>query len=212
MSTIVAQLWGCGPILPFVCALWGMSPQSGNPARLPGIGESIVISEIKVTLLGAKRLSLEEYLQASRGQSAEWAGGGLRIVFLTENRPGATLPPGLGEIRVLFGSQLYNPITNAASSKPLSPGVMIRDSNDFLSTSYGRELSGRAPVPRAGTVHGILDVFVRGGPVPAGTSGIVELEQGETHRPDSQGRLRQLDPGEMGSTWTWFRFRLPSLD
>jgi hypothetical protein len=56
----------------------------------------------------------------------------------------------------------------------------------------------------------VLDVFVRGTPVAEGSVVAVELEQGETYRPDGNGRLRELSPAEIGATWTSFRFAVPS--
>ena len=173
-------------------------------------GGSIVINEIKVTLLDAKPLSLDEYRKASGEQSPDWAGGGFRFAFLVENRPGAPGVPALGEIRVFIGSVLYNPVTNPTSRKPLAPDVTIRDVADFFSTSYGRTVKYRGPAPRDAATSEVLDVFVRATPVPKGSVIAVELEQGETYRPDGSGRLRELTPAEMGATWTSFRFVVPS--
>jgi hypothetical protein len=58
----------------------------------------------------------------------------------------------------------------------------------------------------------VLEVFIPGSPVPSGTSGIIELEQGETYRPDDKGGLQPLRPDEIAKTWTWFRFAFPRLD
>jgi hypothetical protein len=58
----------------------------------------------------------------------------------------------------------------------------------------------------------VLDVVVRGGQVPADVPGTVDLEQGETFRPDSDGRIRQLTDREMSSAWITFKFALPKFD
>lgn len=63
----------------------------------PGVGESTIRRDIRVTLLDARRLSFEEYREAREPRSALWAGGGFRFAFLVENRPGAPLPAALGE-------------------------------------------------------------------------------------------------------------------
>ena len=178
-------------------------------APLPGIGDSIVTHEIRVTLLDAKRLSLDEYRGATGIQSPDWAGGGFRFAFLTENRPGAPTVPALGEIAVFIGSRRYNAVTNPTSRRAFAPDVEIRTIEDFFSTRYGRTVNEHGPTPRAGSTADILDVFVRGGPVPDGSAVVVELEQGETHRADATGRIRGLSPSEMAGAWTTFRFGVP---
>ncbi len=178
----------------------------------PGIGDTVLLKDIRVTLLDAKRLSLEEYREARQPQSALWGGGGFHFAFLVENRPGAPLPPALGDVRVLIGSQLYNAVTNANSQKAFAPLIVIRGESDFFATAYGTALRVRSPARRPGTTVVVLEVFIPGTPIPAGTTGVVELEQGETHRPDGRGRLRRLGPEEIGKTWTSFRFFFPLLD
>jgi hypothetical protein len=170
-----------------------------------GVGGSLVINEIKVTLLDARPLSLEEYRRASGEQSPDWAGGGFRFAFLVENRPGAPNAAALGEIRVFVDSRPYNAVTNPTSRKAFAPDVVIRDVGAFFSTSYGRTVRQR-PAPRDAAASDVLDVFVRGTPVPKGSDVVVELEQGETHRPDVTGRLRELTAAEMGASWKSFRF------
>ena len=177
-----------------------------------GIGTSVVLNDIRVTLLDAKRLSFEEYREARKPESAPWEGGGFRFAFVVENRPGAPLPPALGEVRVLIGSKLYNAVTNANSQKPFAPLIVIRGASDFFATAYGTALRARAPAPRPATTVVVLEVFIPGASIPAGTTGVVELEQGETYRPDGQGGLRLLRPEEIGKTWTSFRFLFPPLD
>lgn len=157
-------------------------------------------------------MSLEEYREAREPRSALWAGGGFRFAFLVENRPGAPLPAALGEVRVLIGSQLYNAVSNANSQKPFAPLIVIRGDDDFFSDGYGATLRIRAPAPRPMTTAVVLEVFIPGTPIPAGTTGVVELEQGETYRPVGQGKLRALRPEEIGKTWTSFRFAFPPLD
>jgi hypothetical protein len=177
----------------------------------PGRGASVVLNDIRVTLLDAKRLSFEEYREARKPESAAWGGGGFRFTFVVENRPHAPLPPALGEVRVSIGSQLYNPVTNSNSQKPFAPLIVIRDASDFFATTYGAALRTRVPEPRPATTVVVLEVFIPGGLIPPGTSGVVDLEQGETHRQDA-GRLRQLRPEEIAKTWTRFRFSFPPLD
>jgi hypothetical protein len=107
---------------------------------------SVVLHDIKVTLLDARRLSFEEYRDARKPASAPWAGGGFRFVFLVENRPGAALPPALGEVRVVIGSEPYNSVTNATSRKPFAPLIVIRAASDFFATTHG----SRAALPLRG--------------------------------------------------------------
>jgi hypothetical protein len=212
MAPLVAALPGVGSSLAVGTVKVAASVE-GERDVLPGPGESITNRGIKVTLLGAKRLSHEEYRQASGTLYKGWAGDGLHLAFLVENRPGAPLLPALGEVRVLFDSAQYNPVTHSSSRKPLSPYIIIEEPEAFFATPFGRVVRERVK----GTVEsqpptGILEVFIRGGAIPAAADGIVEIEQGETYRPDAEGRLRPLSPAEMGQTWTWFRFRLPRLD
>ena len=183
-----------------------------NLQLAPSVGQSVVLRDIRVTLLDAKRLTFEEYREAREPKSAPWAGGGFRFAFLVENRPGAPSPAALGEVRVLIGSQLYNAVTNANSQRPFAPLIVIRADRDFFSASYGATLRIRAPSPRPMTAAVVLEVFIPGAPIPAGTAGVVELEQGETYRPDGHGTLRALRPEEIAKTWISFRFAFPSLD
>jgi hypothetical protein len=178
---------------------------------LPGPGESIVLRGIKVTLLGAKRLSHDEYRRASGTLYGGWAGGGVRLAFLVENRAGAPTMPALGEVRVLFDSQQYNAVTNSSSRQPFAPFMVVHEPEPFLATPFGRGLREGVRTMESRPSLGVLDVFIRGRALPARSDGVVEIEQGETHRPDVDGRLRALNRSEIGSSWTWFRFRLPPL-
>ena len=92
----------------------------------------------------------------------------------------------------------------------MAPLIVIRAVDDFYSTEYGQLVRLREPRDRA--TAAVLDVFIRGGPIPVGSTGIVELEQGETHQGPTgdDGRLRQIQADDVA--YRWFRFRLPSLD
>jgi hypothetical protein len=167
-------------------------------------------SEIRVTLLGVKRLSQEEYRQWTAGrQAADWGGGGLQLAFHVENRPGAPMPPVLGEVRVLFGGTLYNPVTNATSSKPFAPDISIFGADQFFG-GHGRALQRLAPTPRPGVLASVLDVYVRGGPIARRTDGVAEMELGESYVADPGGGVRQADMSRV--RYLWFRFALPPLD
>lgn len=165
------------------------------------------MNDIRVTLLGVKRLSRDEYSQV--WQKSEWGAGGLRIAFHVENRPAAPMPPALGEVRVLFGGALYNPVTNATSSKPFAPDITIFSPDQFFG-GHGRALQPVAPAGRPGALASILEVYVRGGKFERRTDGVVELEQGESYVREPGGGLRQADPNRV--SYLWFRFRLPPLD
>jgi len=177
---------------------------------LPSVVQTIAIRSVRVTLLDARRLSVDEFRRAAGDEQSPWAGGGLRMAFLVENSPGEPTPPVIGEVRVLFAAELYNSVTNASSSKPFAPTIIVRDVHDFYATEYGQRV--RVREPRAGTTAAVLDVFIRGASIPAGSSGIVEIEQGETHQlpPDGNGRPRALSADDV--SYKWFRFRLPVLD
>jgi len=179
-------------------------------SELPSIGESVIVGGVRVTLLDARAVTQSEYLQAEGYPPADWAGGAFRLVFFVENRPGQPGPPVLGNVRVLSGATLYNSVTNAISGRPFSPYVVIHATDRFSSTPYGRQLQNRIPQPRPDTVHGILDFFVRGAPIPNGQSAVVELEQGETYQPpDAQ---RSTAPKASEIVFRWVRFSIPSAE
>jgi hypothetical protein len=182
------------------------APQRAND--LPSVGDSIVVDDVRVTLLDARRLSADEYRVAGCNTPDIWLGGGFHAAFLVENRPGQPIPAVLGEVRVLVGSRLYNSITNASSSKPLAPCVIFHAVNDFWSTTYGREMRHRRE-PRAATVSGIVEVFIRGAAIPADAI-VVELEQGGTRLLEQQRLERSLRSTDVA--YQWFRFGLPPLD
>jgi hypothetical protein len=166
-----------------LCVSLGSAAETGQQ---PSVGESVVINDIRVTLLEVRRLSEDEYFEATGAPPPEWAGGGL--VVLVENRPGAPTAPVLGAIRVIVGSKPYNAVTNATSTDPFAPDVMIHAVDKFFAANAGRQT--RHPTPRPGTAASVLEIFVRGGTIPKGATGTVELEQGES----------------------WFKFRLPRIE
>lgn len=183
-------------------------PLVSSPGLL-GVGQSLTQEGIRVTLLDAMRVTRDEYTRIG-GETGSWKGGGLRLAFLVENRPGAPLPAALGEVRVFFGSSRYNDVTSFTSSKALAPDVAIQTPDDFFSRPEWLRLRNAAPTPRNMTIAQVLDVIVRGGPIPAGVPGIVEFEQGETFRQGADGRLYKLTSQEMA--WITFRFDLPKFD
>jgi len=184
-------------MLSLVLAAWAMAvaPAAANPP-IPGVGESVVMGDIRVTLLAATRLYADECRDAVGSDLLLWAGGGVRLTFLVENRPGAPAPPALGELRVLVGSQPYNEVTNAISGKPFAPFAHVRSVEAFLATGYGRRVKDRVPKPRPDAAAAVLELLVRGGPIPSAADAIIELEQGETSR----------------AAWQLFRFRVPSIE
>ena len=201
----------CIHALVFLTALSQASARATQrPSDLPSVSDSIIVDGMRVSLLDARRLSAEEYRLSGGNTPDLWAGGGFHFGFLVENRLGQTIPAVLGEIRVLIGSQPYNSVTNANSSKPFAPFVIFQDVENFFSgTVYGRSI--RKPLrPRPGATAGIVEVFIRGGAVPDGITCVVELEQGATHLPEQQTLRRPLRADEVA--YHWVRFRLPPLD
>lgn len=171
----------------------------------PSGGQTLVLDDVRVTLLDARLLSEAEDRASDCDAPATWPGGGLHMSFLVENRPGETTPPVLGEIRVLVDSRLYNPVTNATSRKPLAPCVIFRDAEDFWRTDYGRQVRYR-PQARPASVSGIVEAFVRGGRIRPDAEIVIELEQGATHEGGQPPRsLRASD-----IAYRWFRFTVPS--
>jgi hypothetical protein len=139
------------------------------------------------------------------------AADGLYFVFHVENRPGVPILPVLGEVKVTLGDALYNQVTNAASSKPFAPGIIIHDVERFLT---GRRAALRAclPASRPQATAGILEVFVYGGPIQPRATGVVELEQGaqpEGTKYDATGVPRSLDQTRV--KYAWYRFQLPPV-
>ena len=177
-------------------------------SELPSIGDSVTEGGLRVTFLYAAALTQTEYLHAEGYPRPEWAGGAVRLVFLVENRPGQPVPPVLANVRILFGSALYNAVTNPISEKPFSPYVIIRPIDQISSTPEGLQLRSRIPEPRPDTVRGVLDFYVRGGPIPSGQSAVVELEQGETSLPVDATRYTAPKASEI--TYRCFRFSIPT--
>jgi hypothetical protein len=201
----------CIHVLLLLIALSQASARANQPpSDSPSVSDSLTVDGMRVTLLDARRLSAEEYRLSGGNTPDLWVGGGFHFAFLVENRPGQTIPAVLGEIRVLVGSQLYNSVTNANSSKPFAPYVVFQDVEHFFNgTMYGRSIRGR-PQPRPGAIAGVVEVFIRGGAVPGSTTCAVELEQGATHLPEHQALARPLRAEDVA--YHWFRFRLPPLD
>lgn len=201
---MTALKWSC--VLSLVTAGLAVGPARAGAqaaaARLPGVGEVVTIEGIRVTLLGAERLAAPDR-QTPYGPAAD----GFRIVWLAENRPGASIPPALGEVEVWLGERLYNPVTNAASSKPFAPGIVIHDVAHFLA-GRGATLRAIAPAPRPQVVAVILECFIYGGPVPAGTDAVGAIELGTTEGARREGD-RIVHPPGWRPTFHWFRFRLP---
>jgi len=179
-------------------------------SELPSIGDSVTEGGLRVTFLYAAALTQTEYLHAEGHPRPEWAGGAVRLVFLVENRPGQPVPPVLANVRVLFGSTLYNAGTNPISEKPFSPYVIIRPIDQISSTPEGVQLRGRIPEPRPDTVRGVLDFYVRGGPIPSEQSAVVELEQGETFLPSGAGRSTAPKASEI--VFRWVQFVIPARE
>lgn len=185
---------------------WVLTPVSHAAAQRRCLGVSEVIHDIRVTLLEARRLA-----GAERRMPDGVAADGLYVVFHVENRPGVPILPVLGEVKVTFGDALYNPVTNATSSKPFAPGIIIHGVERFVK-SRGTALRGCLPAPRPNAKAGILEVFVYGGPIRPGATGVVELEQGaqpEDTTYDPAGYPKALDHTRI--KYVWFRFQIPPL-
>jgi hypothetical protein len=176
-------------------------------AATASVGDAIVIDGVRVTLLDFRTLTAEAYRTSGGNTPDLWPGGGFHFAFLVENRPGQAIAPVLGEVRVVLDSQQYNQVTNATSVKPLAPYIIVWDVGDFFDRPYGRTIRYR-PRPRPDTIAGIVEVFLRGGAVPAGATGTVELEQGGTYM--SEGASTGLRAADV--RYSWFRFRLPRID
>jgi len=162
---------------------------------LPRIGQLLVRNGIRVMLLSVERLA-DQDRQTPHGPAA----GGLRLVWLVENRPGVPLPPVLGDVRILIGSRLYNSVTNATSRSPFAPDVIIHDRGRFF-TGSGKPLQHLAFAPRSGAVAGVFEVYVRGDVIPSNVRGTAEIELGDSAAATA-GRPVQYDR---------FRFQLPPL-
>lgn len=184
-----------------VAAVLALVVVSGQ--NVGSVGRTVSQNGIHVTLLAAERLSLDAYRAALAPDAVQWDGGGFYFAFFVENRPSAPMPPALGEVRVVVGGQRYNAVTNATSSKPFAPSVIIRTVEDAIARDSN--LRTHMPVPHAGAVGSVLQVYVPGKSIAPGTSGEVTLEMGETHRPAADGRLRALSGTEMMAAFIPFR-------
>jgi hypothetical protein len=190
------------PVLAAVCTLlmtlawldtWAPVRVASATEPLPTVGQFRELHGIRVALLQVERLGGRD-LETPHGR----APAGVRIIWWVENRPGERLAPVLGEVRVVVEGRQYNAVTNATSRKPFAPDMLIHDAPEFLDRS-GRVIAGRAPRPRPQAVSAVLEVYVRGGPIPTGAAGSVEIELG-----------RMTPTGT--ASYEWFRFQLPRLD
>jgi hypothetical protein len=178
---------------------------SSTAQDLPGVGHSVTIDEIKVTLLGAERLAGED-LDTPHGRAT----AGLRIVWFVENRPGVPIPPVLGEVRVFTGSRQYNAVTNAASSKPFAPGIIIHGPPRFFASSKWAPLQKLVPAARPGAVRTVLEVLVFGASFDREAGAVGELEQGSSEGATLREGNVRFPPGQP-IRYHWFRFALPRL-
>jgi hypothetical protein len=171
---------------------------------LPGIGATVAEREIRVTLLSASNLDEAEYRRETARAEADWGGGGFHIIFNVENRPGAPFPPVLGDVRVLLGGVQYNAVSKATSRKPFTPLIVVREVKDVVDRDS--RIRSHLPAPRPDAVNAILDVYIPGTPVGAGAKGEVILEQCETHRVATDGRLEAVTETDWRNRCVDFRF------
>jgi hypothetical protein len=185
-------------LLVLLASLLLSSRTNAQPAAelLPGPGEPVVNRGVTVTLLGAKRLFARRVPPRKRvpvpGLGGRWPANGLPGG--EQARCAARAGPRRSE-----GALQRSPV-QCRHAFLVSPAV-VRDTETFLASTFGREISDAVRVPRSSPAVAILDVFIRGDVITTGSSGIVEIEQGETYRPDANGRLRPLSPGEIGASW-----------
>lgn len=181
--------------LVWVTSSLGAPAVATNKDATPLIGQPLVQQDVRVMLLSVERLG-DRDRQTPHGLAA----GGLRLVWLVENRPGIPFPPVLGDVRVLIGSRPYNSVTNATSQKPFAPNVIIHDPGRFFAGA-GRPLQHLAFAPRSGAVAAVLEVHVRGDVIPSGARGTGEIELGDSAAAAAGRPVHYVR----------FRFQLPPL-
>ena len=130
--------------------------------------------------------------------------------FLVENRPDAPMPPALGEIRVTIGSLRTTRSRTRVRRNRLRPWSsfgprMTSLRSEAARSGDARQCRGLVPTLRP------LKYLCRASR-SEGASGTIELEQGETHRPDANGRDAPVSANRNRSDVDVFRFAYPPLD
>jgi hypothetical protein len=134
------------------------------------LGAPVDVDGFRVTLLSVSELSPAE-LETRHGKAAD----GRRLIWLVEPREGQRGRPVLGEVRMIVGGAQYNPVTNATSSKPFSPDLIIHDFPKFAAARPAL-LGPRPLTPRRDAA--IIEVLIRGSALRSSDLQRAELELG----------------------------------
>ncbi|TQF14396.1 hypothetical protein FJV41_19045 [Myxococcus llanfairpwllgwyngyllgogerychwyrndrobwllllantysiliogogogochensis] len=86
-----------------------------------------------------------------------------------------TSMPVIGDVKLTAGGELYNPVTNATSSKPFSPDIAIYDVPQFAQ-KFPKLMGGKKLSPREKSL--ILEVVIRGSALKKEALETAELELG----------------------------------
>ncbi len=134
---------------------------AGPPA---GPGKPIEKEGLRVTLVAVDLLAPE---------LRKGAEGGVRVVWLVE------LPsdgePALGDVRLVVGGAQYNVVSNATSSKPLAPDIIVDDPDVYFKRHPSE---GQAAKPPTGRVSIVAQVLLRGATLKKVPDGVVGIELG----------------------------------
>jgi hypothetical protein len=141
-----------------------------TPEVTHALGEPVDVDGFRVTLLSVSALSAAE-LETRHGKATD----GRRMVWLVEPREGQRGQPVLGEVRMIVAGRQYNPVTNATSSKPFSPDLVIHDFPKFAA-EHATLLGSKPLTPRGHSA--IVEVLIRGAALKSNDLQRAELELG----------------------------------
>ena len=81
----------------------------------------------------------------------------------------------LGDVRLTVGGKQFNAVTNAASSKPLAPDIIVHDYSTYV-TANSVVMPAALGTPRNGAL--VVEVLLRGGALPERVDGVGAIELG----------------------------------
>ncbi len=142
--------------------------------------EAMPVGRARVTLLSVAPLPVAQRRGSAGGRVVQW---------LVEPPEGEALPV-FGEVRLWVGGTLYNAITNATSSRPGAPDLIIDDARK-LGFGASDPMSAMVFSPRPGSV--VVTVLLRGAALADDVKLVTSLEVG-TWPPGTKTPQKGLRP------------------
>ncbi|MCP3099960.1 hypothetical protein LZ198_13880 [Myxococcus sp. K15C18031901] len=134
------------------------------------VGDPISMEGLRVTLLSVSELTRGER-QTPHGVS----GGGRRLVWLVEPSESPPSQPVIGDVRLTANGAVYNPVTNATSSKPFAPDIGVYDVATYAK-KFPSHMGAKKLLPRARSL--VLEVIIRGAKLEAKALETAQLQLG----------------------------------